>query len=62
MSLTMKRYWYLIVLSILFLWVLVYYGRNRVTSINIMDSGKITVNHPVHKMKVLSSQNLENEE
>jgi hypothetical protein len=54
MSLTIKRYRYLILLSILFLWVLVYYGTYRVISINIMDSWKVTVNRPIHKSHMMN--------
>ena len=54
MSLTMKRYRYLILLSILFLWVLVYYWTYRVISINIMDSWKVTVNRPIHKTHIMN--------
>lgn len=42
MSLTMKRYWYLILIGILFLWVLVYLWSNRVISINIGEKWNIT--------------------
>ncbi len=42
MSLTMKRNWHLIVISILFLLVLCYFGTSRVISINIWDKWEIT--------------------
>ncbi len=69
MSLTMKRYRYLIVLSILFLWVLVYFWTYRVISINIWNSWKITTDNfdidntidlfdtsQVHDIKILMTE------
>ena len=52
MSLTMKRYRYLIVLGILFLWVLVYFGERRVISINILDNGEVTENRPINHSRM----------
>ena len=69
MSLTMKRYRYLILLWILFLWVLVYYGTYRVISINIWDKWEVMTDYfnientidlfdttQVHEIKVLMTE------
>ncbi len=42
MSLSMKRNWYLIVIAILFLWILCYFGSKRVISINIGEKWNVT--------------------
>ena len=44
MSLNMKRYRYLIPISILFLWVLIYYWNHRIISVNIWNWWEITTN------------------
>ena len=69
MSLTMKRYRYLILLGVLFLWVLVYYGTYRVISINIWDKWEVTTDYfdientidlfdttQVHDIKILMTE------
>jgi len=45
MSITMKRNWYLIVIAILFLLALCYFGTKRVISVNIWDKWEITTNY-----------------
>ena len=69
MSLTMKRYRYLILLGIIFLWVLIYYWTYRVISINIWDKWEVTTDYfdientidlfdttQVHEIKVLMTE------
>ena len=69
MSLTMKRYRYLILLGVLFLWVLIYYWTYRVISINIWDKWEVTTDYfdientidlfdttQVHEIKVLMTE------
>ena len=69
MSLTMKRYRYLILIGLLFLWVLVYYWTYRVISINIWDKWEITTDYfdidntidlfdttQVHDVKILMTE------
>jgi len=66
MSLTMKRYWYLILIGALFFWVLVYYWTYRVISVNIWDKWEVTTDYynientidlfdstQVHEIKIL---------
>ena len=48
---TMKRNWHLIVIAILFLLVLCYFGTNRVISVNISNEGEIKANHPIVNQK-----------
>lgn len=69
MSLTMKRYRYLILIAILFLWVLVYYWTYRVISINIWNKWEVTTDYfdidntidlfdttQVHEIKILMTE------
>lgn len=69
MFLTMKRYRYLILLGVLFLWVLIYYWTYRVISINIWDKWEVTTDYfdientidlfdttQVHEIKVLMTE------
>ena len=69
MSLTMKRYRYLILLGILFLWVLIYYWTYRVISVNIWDKWEVTTDYfdientidlfdttQVHEIKILMTE------
>lgn len=69
MSLTMKRYRYLIVFWFLFLWVLAYYWTYRVISINIWNKWEVTTDYfdientidlfdttQVHEIKVLMTE------
>ena len=51
MSMTMKRNWHLIVIAVLFLLVLCYFGTNRVISVNISNKGEIKANHPIVNQK-----------
>jgi len=51
MSMTLKRNWHLIVIAVLFLLVLCYFGTNRVISVNISDKGEIKANHPIVNQK-----------
>lgn len=69
MSLTMKRYRYLILLGVLFLWVLIYYWTYRVISINIWNKWEVTTDYfdientidlfdttQVHDIKILMTE------
>lgn len=69
MSLTMKRYRYLILLWILFLWVLIYYWTYRVISVNIWDKWEVNTDYfdientidlfddsQVHEIKILMTE------
>ena len=69
MSLTMKRYRYLILLGVLFLWVLVYYWTYRVISVNIWNKWEVTTDYfdientidlfdttQVHEIKILMTE------
>ena len=69
MSLTMKRYRYLILLGIIFLWVLIYYWTYRVISINIWNKWEVTTDYfdientidlfdttQVHEVKILMTE------
>jgi len=69
MSLTIKRYRYLILLGILFLWVLIYFWTYRIISINIWNKWEVTTDYfdientidlfdttQVHEIKILMTQ------
>ena len=69
MSMTMKRNWHLIVIWILFLLVLCYFGAKRVISINVWDKWEITTDYfdientidlfdttQVHEIKILMTK------
>ena len=69
MSLTMKRYRYLILLGVLFLWVLIYYWTYRVISVNIWNKWEVTTDYfdientvdlfdttQVHEVKILMTE------
>ena len=69
MSMTMKRNWYLMVIAILFLFVLCYFGTKRVISINIWNKWGITTDYfdidntinlfdttQAHEIKILMTQ------